>query len=352
MVPKISIIIACYNSERFLYETLDSILNQTFTDFELICVNDGSTDKTLDILEDYAKKDSRIIIYSKPNGGMPAKTANYGMDRSQGKYVIGIGHDDYLSKDALERMYNRAIETGADAVLPEVYKFQDAPVDERKFNKFFAGLRRDYIFDNGKKIKKDDCDIILSGPEASMLSMDWTIHAWSLWNGDLIRSIRFEEFSMNSDEYSARVLYLKCKTVVFSSGIYYYRYSNDSISHKLNIKRFGLLETQFRLYDFCVNNKFDNSCIDLVCSSTFHALYTLYILMFHLSSLPNHLSKNERLELQKNLKLYWKKLDRIRLKKILSKRSFCYRFIVSLLISNFFIFRSGCWILFHLRRHR
>ncbi|MDR2782027.1 MAG: glycosyltransferase, partial [Holosporaceae bacterium] len=77
--PKISVIIPIYNTERFLRECLDSILNQTFTDFEMICVNDESTDHCLKILQEYAKKDKRVVVITQKNAGMAA-ARNTGLD--------------------------------------------------------------------------------------------------------------------------------------------------------------------------------------------------------------------------------------------------------------------------------
>ena len=117
---EISVIIPVYNVESYLKQCLDSICNQSFKDIEIICVNDGSTDSSLSILEEYASRDSRIDIISQPNRGL-ASARNTGFAKAEGKYIYFIDSDDYIELDALEKLYNNAISNYSDAVL---FKFQ------------------------------------------------------------------------------------------------------------------------------------------------------------------------------------------------------------------------------------
>lgn len=113
---KISIIMPVYNIEKYLKECLDSILNQTFRDYEIICVDDGSKDNSLNILNEYAKKDSRFKIISQENAGAGA-ARNNGLKLAQGEYVQFLDADDYFEPTMLEEMYNKAQEFGADLVV-------------------------------------------------------------------------------------------------------------------------------------------------------------------------------------------------------------------------------------------
>lgn len=115
MEPKISVLVPCCNVEKYLHQCIDSILNQTFKEMEIICLNDGSTDGTLDILNDYASKDSRIIVVDKPNSGYGA-TMNMGLDMARGKYVGIIESDDYIEPEMFEALYNEAENGGLDVV--------------------------------------------------------------------------------------------------------------------------------------------------------------------------------------------------------------------------------------------
>ena len=94
-MPKISVIIPVYNVEKYLRECLDSLLNQTFKDIEIICVNDGSTDGSLNILNEYASKDSRFIIINQNNQGLSA-ARNNGLNVAKGDYVAFLDSDDYI----------------------------------------------------------------------------------------------------------------------------------------------------------------------------------------------------------------------------------------------------------------
>ncbi len=97
----LSIIVTVYNAEKYLAECLDSILNQTFTDYEIICIDDGSTDDSLNILYKYESLDSRIKVYSQKNAG-PSKARNEGLRLASGKYIAFVDSDDFLEKNAYE----------------------------------------------------------------------------------------------------------------------------------------------------------------------------------------------------------------------------------------------------------
>jgi len=103
--PSISVIIPVFNAAPFLRECLDSLLNQSFNDFEAVCVNDGSEDNSLEILEEYAKTDARIRIISQPNGGY-GKAMNAGMAKATGTYMAILEPDDCLPPNAYEVLYS------------------------------------------------------------------------------------------------------------------------------------------------------------------------------------------------------------------------------------------------------
>ncbi len=103
-MTKISIIIPVYNVEKYLHKCVDSVLGQTFTDFELILINDGSTDSSGDICDEYAKCDSRVVVIHKKNGGV-STARNTGLDAMKGEYVTFIDSDDYVSPYYLENFF-------------------------------------------------------------------------------------------------------------------------------------------------------------------------------------------------------------------------------------------------------
>ena len=117
-MPTISIILPVYNAGNYLRDTLDSVLEQTYSDFELIAVNDGSTDNSLAILQEYKEKDDRIFIIDKSNSGV-SDTRNIGIAHAKGEYIAFLDADDVYSPIYLSLMFHTAKEKQADIVVCE-----------------------------------------------------------------------------------------------------------------------------------------------------------------------------------------------------------------------------------------
>ena len=116
--PMISIVVPVYNSSNFLRQCLDSILEQTFQDFELLCVDDGSTDNSREILQEYGEKDRRIKIFTRKNDGKGAAAArNLGLAHAKGKYIQFLDSDDFFARDMLECMVEKAEKLSLDVVI-------------------------------------------------------------------------------------------------------------------------------------------------------------------------------------------------------------------------------------------
>lgn len=116
MGPKVSIVVPIYNVEAYLSRCLDSILSQTLQDIEVIAVNDGSTDASGEILDQYASKDTRIIVIHKKNGGVSA-ARNDGIQLVKGEYIGFVDPDDWIDHDMYEALYHSAVEEKADIVM-------------------------------------------------------------------------------------------------------------------------------------------------------------------------------------------------------------------------------------------
>ena len=116
MVSKISIIVAVYNVEKYLKRSLDSILNQSYKNIEVIIVNDGSTDNSRNICEKYAELYSNIKVIHKENGGL-SSARNIGIENATGEYIGFVDSDDYISSNMFEEMYNRIIESDSDIAI-------------------------------------------------------------------------------------------------------------------------------------------------------------------------------------------------------------------------------------------
>ena len=114
-MPVISIIIPMYGVEKYLRRCLDSVLNQTFTDWQAICVNDGSPDKSGEIAREYAARDKRFVVIDKENGGL-SDARNAGMPHAVGDYILYIDSDDFIHPQTLEIAYSLALRDGSDIV--------------------------------------------------------------------------------------------------------------------------------------------------------------------------------------------------------------------------------------------
>lgn len=145
---KVSLIIPVYNAEEFLDESINSLLNQTLKDIELVCVNDGSKDNSLSMLENFSKIDNRIKIIDQENQGCGA-ARNKALDNATGDYIYFFDPDDYLVPDALEKLYENAISNNSDFVIFKIASFRDGePInyDEPGFE--FEKIFNDVDFNN------------------------------------------------------------------------------------------------------------------------------------------------------------------------------------------------------------
>ena len=113
----ISIIIPVYNAEKYLRKCLDSVIHQTFSDIEIICVNDCSQDNSLSILREYEKKDARVKVINCVQNNRQAVARNIGLEMAMGKYIAFVDDDDWIDGDRYERLYRVAEEEKADVVL-------------------------------------------------------------------------------------------------------------------------------------------------------------------------------------------------------------------------------------------
>ncbi len=121
-MPKISVIIPVYNDEKYIAETLDSVIAQTFTDWEAICVNDGSTDNSLKILKQYAKSDKRIHIIDQKNQGVVI-ARNNAISKSKSDLIYPLDGDDIIKPDCLEKLYNKITNSNYRVVMSNVRTF-------------------------------------------------------------------------------------------------------------------------------------------------------------------------------------------------------------------------------------
>lgn len=133
-MPEISIIVPVYRVEKYLDRCVNSILNQTFTDFELILVDDGSPDRCPFMCDEWGKKDHRIKVIHKKNGGL-SSARNAGLEIYQGRYVFFVDSDDWIEKNALDILYNIAVSTKADIVVGNHREEKEYHIHNERYEK-------------------------------------------------------------------------------------------------------------------------------------------------------------------------------------------------------------------------
>ncbi len=233
--PKVSVIIPVYNGEKYLKETLQSVYQQTFCEFECIIVNDGSTDNTLEIIEYFEKIDKRFRHISIKNSGCANIPRIIGVTNSLAEFVFNLDSDDLIEANCLTKIYTRQKETNADIVLLTVIGYRN------ELNEEYYRLPVDIL----------DKEKIYSGYEICSL----TIGGWQIsCNGMLARKKLYNNIPegnlLNSDELTSRYILLKANKVTFAETFYHYRNRSDSISKKNSTKLFEKLIVDKQLNEF------------------------------------------------------------------------------------------------------
>lgn len=222
-MDKVSIIVPIYGIEQFISQCIESLLNQTYLNLEIILVDDGSKDRSGKICDEYAKKDSRITVYHKQNGGLTS-ARNYGLERTTGEWIMHIDGDDWIEPDAVERLLNEANKTNADIVFADFWF--DYP-DKHIANNFF----------NWNKQGNDGLKEYISSP--------WTCLAGSIQKRDLYTTngLKSPEGINYCEDFHliVRLCYFAKNIVKVEQPLYHYRQHNSSIIHN-NCKKNGIDE--------------------------------------------------------------------------------------------------------------
>lgn len=225
----ISVIVPVYKVEPYLRQCIDSILAQTYTDFELILVDDGSPDNCGAICDEYAKHDDRIRVIHQENGGLSA-ARNTGIDAARGEYLTFIDSDDWITETYLERLYILLNESNADISVCGMLSFMDGSEPESDLAAVDRNLK------------------IMTGRAAclSIYSMDGVvpIMAWGkLYSRELFDGIRYPVGRIHEDDATTpKLLYRAPKVSVSSDPLYRYRQRKESIMHeKFTERRFDVI---------------------------------------------------------------------------------------------------------------
>lgn len=232
---EITVLMPIYNAERFLHESIASLLAQTSNQWKLICIDDGSTDSSKAIVEEYCKKDSRIKLLCQENAG-PAVARARAIEIADTEYVSILDSDDAYAPDYVEKMLARAEETNADSIVPDV---EFGYGNTQKLPNMFVQhhLSADLVIEDGKK--------------AFAMTLPWQLHGWQMIRTSLAKkyyTVQQASYSkFNSDEYITRLLYLKSNKVALCSACYQYRIDPNSITRKTSLKMMDYLVTNEKL---------------------------------------------------------------------------------------------------------
>lgn len=219
--PKVSIVVPCYNVERYLHQCIDSAINQTLKEIEIICVDDGATDSTGEILDQYAAKDSRVIVIHKENGGY-GKAMNAGLDSACGKYFMILESDDFIMPDSCEVLYKAAEYYDADIVRSDYF---DLTTKNGKTTLVAKQMNRDFSY-----YYRPIC------PNKELEVYSFVMHNWTgIYNREFLEkhNIRYNETpgaSYQDNGFFFQVFTQTEKLVYIPRPCYCYRIDNPGSS--------------------------------------------------------------------------------------------------------------------------
>ena len=239
-MPKVSIILPIYNVEKYLSRCIESILNQTFTDLELILINDGSTDRCGEICDLYNKKDTRVNVIHKENGGV-SSARNVGIDVAKGEFIGFIDPDDYIDEDAIEYLYKLAKENKADISCYKMKTYKNG-VLVSNLNK--AEEIKIYV---GEEIIKE---YVQNG--TFLYSTCNKLYSKKLLQNEYSRfptNIRYAEDAL----FNYYMLAKSCKLVFSNQQKYNYYINSGSVVSNITEKRLDILKAQKEMFYFLKN---------------------------------------------------------------------------------------------------
>lgn len=206
----ISIVVPIYNVEKYLRQCLDSILNQTYQNFECLLINDGSPDNSADICREYVEKDSRFKYFEKENGGL-SDARNYGIRQSKGSYITFVDSDDWLENDALQLLY-------------DALKKENADISIGRYN-CYDESRCQYLFYDSNP---DDSLEVIEGKEIidregveEMRNGNWTVAYLKLFKRELLENLPFPLGKIAEDTYWTWKVLLRASRVVYLNSYIY-----------------------------------------------------------------------------------------------------------------------------------
>lgn len=313
----ISVIVPVYNGEKYIELCISSILKQTYENFELILINDGSQDRSLELCQGFAAKDGRIKVFSRENGGLSA-ARNTGLENMGGRYVTFIDVDDYVSASYLENLY-RAIQSGPYDIVQCNFKKTDTELTLIHAIPFKLG------------------DVTEITKIQALNKRKYKVTAWAkLYSAHIFDNFRFKEGIIHEDDASYYIFIDRAERIaVLNETLYYYFMSENSLVRNNKDKSTVFIEIyEERIRYFKARNN------QLLLDGTY-ARFCLVLMLTILSSEKNGKNRSDLARFSRLFQQYYPMAMRGKNIKITDKMMFtCFRFS-SKIIRSFFRLMGG-----------
>jgi len=335
--PKVSIIVPVYNVEKYLKCSMDSLMNQTLKDIEIILVDDGSPDHCPAMCDEYAKQDHRVKVIHKKNEGL-GFARNSGLEIATGEYIAFVDSDDYVALGTYLKLYSIMEETNVDVVY---FSYQGFDVHGNKWMGIDA--RKEKRYQNEEEVRQLMLDMIGNPPEARY-DNDTSFSAWSgLYRHDVIKKygIRFKserEFMSEDLVFNLDYLLHSSKVINIPDAFYHYRVNPSSLSRAVRPDRITKIHFLYQyILEFLLKNNFEMGEGYLRATRYFIGSVRCYIRIY----LQSTLSKREKMQwLKETVNLhYWQEIS----------ISYPYRKLpVKQRLHFFLLYKGHCHLLYYL----
>ena len=301
---KVSVVIPVYNVEKYIRECLDSLVNQTLKDIEFICIDDGSFDNSVRIIEEYAKNDSRFVVLKQENQG-PGQARNRGIENARGEFIAFVDPDDKLELGALEALYLLAKKQNVQVVQFNFTEFGEFTKD--KLNSFYKKYKKAYNYDIKKNKMFSWKDISC---ENLLVNIDFRV--WNrFYSTKFIRDygLSFAPTKCGEDQlFVIKMLFNASKIYFLNKSLYWYRLRPGSIVNSKSKLNFAVFTNLKMVESFFEEKGFLPELKSILCQ------YKIYRLIWHynqfsrkdipefLEKTKEYLSENEYEMFKKTLK--------------------------------------------------
>lgn len=236
----VSVIIPVFNVEKYLGRCLDSVINQTYRNIEIILVNDGSTDKSLDICRQYGTSDSRIKIFEETNQGLSV-ARNTGIENATGEYLVFVDSDDYIDKNMIKKLYESLVKYNADVAVCDFIDFSKD--EEVKVKRNSGKIEEIYEEDFLKYLYRYYKTMVVS----------WN----KLYKRKIFTNLRFPEGKLHEDEFILYKWMFQCKKIIYiREKLYFYYQRKEGIMACYSLQNvLDTLEALNKRLVFCKSRK-------------------------------------------------------------------------------------------------